>query len=150
MTESLHIVCPHCLARNRVPADRLADGARCGKCRTALFSAKPVNVDATALQRMLNGNDIPVVVDFWAPWCGPCKMFAPVYQQAAGRLEPRVRLLKCDTQAQPEAGARYGIRSIPTLAVFHHGRELGRQAGAMPLAAFLQWIETQLKPVAAE
>lgn len=142
MSDLLHIICPNCLARNRVPAVRLGEGGKCGKCQTPLFNAKPVRVSAAGLEAMIAGNDIPVVVDFWAPWCGPCKMFAPVYAQSASDLEPHFRLLKCDTEAETQAATRYQIRSIPTLMLFHRGREVARQAGAMPHDAFVRWVKS--------
>lgn len=136
------IACPHCLAVNRLPEDKPAEKARCGKCRTALFTGHPVEADEKTFDTLVNRTDVPVVVDFWAPWCGPCRMMAPAYEQAAQQLEPGVRLVKVDTQANPGLAARYGIRSIPTLAVFKDGREVTRQAGAMPLPQLLRWIES--------
>jgi len=144
MTEAKHIVCPNCMATNRVPAERLAESPKCGKCREALFQAKPLPVSAEQFRRMLASNDIPVVVDFWAPWCGPCKIFAPVYEQAAAKLEPRARLIKLDTEAHPQAASPYGIRSIPTLAIFSRGREVARQSGALPLNHLLDWVNARL------
>ncbi|WHZ18707.1 MAG: Thioredoxin 2 [Rhodanobacteraceae bacterium] len=139
MNESLHIVCPHCQAVNRVPSGRLGAAPVCGQCHRRLFEGKPVEVDEAAFDRHLGRDGIPVLVDFWAPWCGPCKMMAPHYAQAAAQLEPRVRLLKVDTEAEQNLGARYNIRSIPTLALFRDGREIARQAGAMSSAGIVQW-----------
>ena len=136
---SLNIVCPHCFAKNRVPDTRLEDHPNCGKCHQPIFDAKPLSVNAEQFETMVQGNDIPVIVDFWATWCGPCKMFAPVYEQAAEQLEPRVRLLKLDTDANQRIAANHRIQSIPTLAVFKQGKEASRQAGAMPLGRFLEW-----------
>jgi len=139
MSDALHIVCPHCQAVNRVPSERLGAAPTCGKCHRPLFEAKPVEVDQAAFQKHLSRNGIPVLVDFWAPWCGPCKTMAPHYAQAASQLEPCVRLLKVDTDAEQNLGARYNIRSIPTLALFHGGREVARQAGAMNASGIVQW-----------
>jgi thioredoxin 2 len=139
-TDSLHIVCPHCDAANRLPAARLHEQPRCGRCRQALFDGHPLALDGPRLHSHLSRSDLPVVIDFWAPWCGPCLSMAPAYERAAAMLEPRARLAKVDTQAHPELGTRYGIRSIPTLVVFKNGQEIARQSGALPAAALTQWI----------
>jgi thioredoxin 2 len=144
MPEPLHIVCPHCNAVNRVPAERLGAGAKCGKCHSPLFQGKPVELDAAGFEQHVTRNDIPVVVDFWAQWCGPCHMMAPVFAQAAVELEPRIRLAKLDTEAQQSIAMRYGIRSIPTLIVFRGGREVARQPGAMDLRSLIGWISAQV------
>jgi thioredoxin 2 len=139
MSESLHTVCPHCDAVNRIPAARLGEGPECGKCHRPLFNGHPQELTAASFQKQITRNDIPVLVDFWAPWCGPCKMMAPAYEQAALELEPRMRLAKVNTEAEQMLGAQFGIRSIPTLALFQHGRELARQPGAMGAADIVRW-----------
>jgi thioredoxin 2 len=141
MAETLHIACPNCNAINRVPAGRLANGPKCGQCHAPLFDAKPHAVSDTNFQSTVQNTDVPVIVDCWAEWCGPCKMFAPVFEQAAKTLEPGFRLLKLDTDANPQTAARFNIRSIPTLIALRNGREIGRTSGAMSLANFLQWVK---------
>jgi thioredoxin 2 len=144
MADSRHIVCPHCAGVNRVPAARLGEAPKCGKCKQPLFVAHPVELTAANFATHITRSDLPVVVDFWAPWCGPCKMMAPVFEQAAAQLEPRVRLAKVNTEAEQALAAQYGIRNIPTLAIFQGGREVARQAGAMNGQTLLNWIRSQL------
>lgn len=141
MNDSLHLVCPHCQAINRVPGERLAEQPRCGQCHQPLFAGEPLNLDSQGFERHLTRNDIPLLVDFWAPWCGPCRMMAPWFAEAARLLEPAVRLVKVDTEAEPALGARYQIRSIPTLALFRNGQEIARQAGAMGAQEIVRWVQ---------
>jgi len=144
VSDPIHIVCPHCDTTNRVARDRLADGAKCGKCKRALVSGRPLELTQASFDRHIAANDLPVVVDFWAPWCAPCRMMAPAYEQAAAQLAPGVRLAKVDTEAQPDIAARFGIRGIPTLIAFKGGREFARQSGAMDLPALLGWIKANV------
>ncbi|MEK8085051.1 thioredoxin TrxC [Aquabacterium sp. A3] len=140
MSESLELVCPHCQAINRVPTARLHDGPSCGRCGGAILPSEPVSVDGAGLQRLLTRDGLPVLVDFWAPWCGPCRAFAPTFQQAAATYAGLVRFAKLDTEAHPDAGARHQIRSIPTLALFKGGRELDRVSGALPAPQLRAWL----------
>lgn len=144
MTEPLHLVCPHCHTTNRVRADQLASAPDCGHCKKPLFTGQPVALDEAGFDKHLKRNQIPLLVDFWAPWCGPCRAMAPAYVQAAGVLEPQVRLAKVDTEAHPALGARFQIRSIPTLALFVGGREVARQAGAMAAGDIARWVQSHL------
>jgi thioredoxin 2 len=137
--DKLIVVCPTCGTSNRVPAARAGEAARCGKCGQALFLKKPVVLDGGNFDRHAASSDIPLLADFWAPWCGPCLQMAPAFAAAAARLEPRFRLGKVDTEAQPALAARFAIRSIPTLAVIAKGREVARTSGSMPEAALVQW-----------
>jgi len=141
MAESVHLVCPSCDAVNRLPAARLTESPKCGQCHAPLFAGHPVALTAAKFAKHIGRNDIPVLVDFWAPWCGPCKMMAPQFAQAAGILEPNMRLAKVDTQAEQSLGAQFGIQSIPTLALFRRGQEIARQPGAMGAQDIVRWAQ---------
>lgn len=143
MSASVIVVCPHCHAANRLPAARLADGGNCGKCKARLFSGEPVELGEADFDTHLGHSEIPLLVDFWAPWCGPCRAMAPAFAQAAKQLEPEFRLVKVNTEDEQQLAARFGIRSIPTLALFRNGREVARQAGAMDAAHLIRWARSQ-------
>jgi thioredoxin 2 len=136
------INCPQCLATNRLPQARLSDAPVCGKCKMLLFSGKPLELNAANTAVTLAKNEIPVLVDCWAPWCGPCRQFAPVFEQAASMLEPQWHLAKLNTEAHPALASQWAIRSIPTLLVFYKGKEVARQSGAMSLHQLQQWLAT--------
>ena len=140
MAEALHIVCPHCDAINRVPRDRLGAGGKCGSCHRPLYEGRPAALNSTVrFDKHAKHSDIPLLVDFWAAWCGPCKAMAPIFEQGATELEPDVRLIKVDSDAAPELLQRFSIQSIPTLMLVHRGREIARRSGLMPLAQLLAW-----------
>ncbi|KUR76729.1 thioredoxin TrxC [Novosphingobium sp. Fuku2-ISO-50] len=133
------VVCPHCLAGNRVPPERLAEAPNCGKCHQPLFTGHPLTAGGTAFAAHIGKGTLPVLVDFWAPWCGPCKAMAPAFDQAARMLEPQARLLKVDTEQEQALAGAHGIRSIPTLALFAGGREVKRVSGAMDARRIVEW-----------
>ncbi len=144
MSDFVHIVCPHCDAINRVPAAKLGEGAKCGQCKQRLFGGHPVELTSANFQQHIGRNSIPMVVDFWAPWCGPCRMMAPAFEQAASQLEPNARLAKLNTETEQAIAAQFAIRSIPTLAIFKGGHEIARQAGAMDLGSLVMWVRSHV------
>lgn len=139
------LTCLDCGQINRVPKERFADNPKCGVCGAALFSPKPRAIDAGTLEKAARNDEVPLVVDFWAPWCGPCRQMAPEFEKAARELGVTARLAKLDTEAEQKAGSRWNIRSIPTLAIFRNGREIAREAGARPASALVSYVRTSIK-----
>ena len=142
--QKMHLVCPHCNATNRVPSDKLQAELNCGKCHAALLQAHPDNLGEVAFNAQLAKSDLPLVVDFWAPWCGPCRAMAPAYEKVSHDLHGKARFVKVNTEDEQGLAAKYNIRSIPTLAVFAGGREIARQAGAMSAPDVARWVSAAL------
>ena len=144
MTDKKHIVCPHCGATNRIPKIRLTDKPLCGKCKKKLFTGSPIELNDQNFSRIITKSDIPILVDFWAEWCGPCKMMAPAFAEASSQLEPNVILAKLNTEHVQQTAAQFGIRSIPCLILFKNGKEFSRKTGAMSASQIIQWAQTLL------
>jgi len=139
---SKNIVCPHCFATNRIPSARLGDNPKCGKCKKILITKQPVELNDSTFTKFITKNDIPVVVDFWAEWCGPCKMMAPAFADAASQLSPNVVLSKLNTEMAQQTATQFSIRSIPTMVIFKGGKEVARQSGAMSADQITQWVKS--------
>ncbi|MGD8809078.1 MAG: thioredoxin TrxC [Gammaproteobacteria bacterium] len=148
MTANRNIVCPSCAAVNRIPAARPAEAARCGKCGAPLFDGHPADVDAAAFTRQIQRSDIPVLVDVWAPWCGPCRMMAPAYAEASKSLEPEVRMIKLNSDAEPSIAGQLNVRGIPTMILFKGGRPIAQTSGAMTASRIVEWTRAQLMAAA--
>ena len=142
MSQPLLIPCPSCAGLNRIPAERLGDAPRCGRCKSPVLPNAPITLNQASFAAQLKG-DLPLLVDVWADWCGPCKAFAPTFAQAAAQLQGRCRLGKLDSEANPQLSAQLGIRSIPSLILFRGGVEVARQSGALPLPQLLAWLRSQ-------
>ena len=142
MTEPLLIPCPHCNGLNRIPGDRLGEHPKCGRCKNEVLKARPFDLQQTDYASQIKG-DLPLLVDVWAEWCGPCKAFAPVFEQAASQLLGKCRLAKLDSEANQQLAGQLGIRSIPSLILFKNGREVARQSGALPLQQLTAWLRSQ-------
>ncbi|AWM08530.1 thioredoxin TrxC [Bradyrhizobium symbiodeficiens] len=144
MSTTRQIVCGHCGRINRLPPERTPQGARCGACHQPMFAGQPIEVDEAAFDRHVARSDIPVLIDVWAPWCGPCRAMAPMFERAAQALEPGVRLLKLNSDNAPALSSRLNISGIPTLLLMHGGREIARHSGAMDTRSIVAWTETKL------
>ncbi|MBP6917947.1 MAG: thioredoxin TrxC [Legionellaceae bacterium] len=141
MNNSIHIVCPYCRTTNKLLSKRLTDHPKCGKCQKSLFNGGPLALDQAFFEYHLKNDNLPLLVDFWAEWCGPCKIMAPYFESAAKILEPRVRLIKINTEGNQELSSRYAIQSIPTLMLFAHGKEVARSSGVIGTKEIVQWVK---------
>ncbi|MCJ8300056.1 MAG: thioredoxin TrxC [Pseudomonadales bacterium] len=138
---SINVSCPHCNVTNRLPESRLTDNPSCGKCKLAIFNGKPIALTSANYAKQVTSNELPVLVDCWASWCGPCVQFAPIFDAAAAQFEPNIRLLKLDTEAEQSIAAKWSIRSIPTLILLKAGKEVARTSGVMPLGQLKLWLQ---------
>jgi thioredoxin 2 len=145
MTHKIHIICAACQAKNRIPGDKLSAKPTCGVCKAPLFPDAPFELDEAKLNKHIRNDEVPLLVDFWAPWCGPCKMMAPMFAQAATQMSAHVRFAKLDTEQHQTVGARFQIRGIPLIILFDKGKEVARQAGAMDANGIVNWVQKNLK-----
>ncbi|MCK5916432.1 MAG: thioredoxin TrxC [Deltaproteobacteria bacterium] len=145
MSENLQLVCPNCQTINRVPASRLADGPRCGKCQHELLDGRVRELTSVSFNKVVNNTDLPVVINFWASWCGHCRNFEPVFDEAAQKLKLQVRLFRIESEEEPELIRRFAVMGMPTHIILQNGREIARQSGAMQLSLLMQWLDSYLK-----